>query len=389
MRLFKFSAFTAIAIALGACGSTGGTPDPVVNAPGPSAAALNTTLGPLSYGNPRKGVSVSESFAAATSALTVSSNGAGYEYAGQSRGDYTNAGIARFDKASNSLTLEITQDDIAIQDTIGPLLLADPGEFENLENNDLAILIAARPEIFPAGYGVDPSDYAGNPEAADLMLTALGENPDESAGDYLAVLSAIAEEMKDADFFEYEGANGIRYAQLKTTGTNSGITTNYVALGAWRNVAPADGFPGDEVLGATVWGKLTPPGEIPATGTANYSSSIVGWLLRQNQIEQLRGGFNVNVDFASGAITSAVDADIVVFDVNGEPLLADLTEMTGTGQIVEGANHFRGTLRGVNDPGLEGAFQGGFYGPDAAEIGGTFDFTSEDYAGSGAFVGSQ
>lgn len=125
---------------------------------------------------------------------------------------------------------------------------------------------------------------------------------------------------------------------------------------------------------------------MPTTGTATYNTTIIGWLLRQNAIENLRGGLGLNVDFATGAITANVDTSIVVTDVNGQDIATDLAELTGVGSIGNG-NFFSGQLTGVGDPNLSGDFQGAFFGPSAAEVGGTLNIISDDYAGSAAFVG--
>ena len=391
MRHLHLFASAATAIAISAC-STTSTPDPVVNTPGGAAAALNTTLGPVSFGNPANFSAVDEDFPGISTSLTVASNGSGFEYTDQTLGEFSNPDTISFDSVTNTLTLDVQQGDIDIQDTFGPIVLANPGDFSNLENDALAVLIAAFPHEFPTpaqagvpGVDFDPDSFFGDRSGADAAIIALRETGGADITVYLEALNAAAASRLARDFFSYTGANGTRYYQLKMSGTNSGIGTNYVSLGVWV-APPATGFPGDDAYGATVWGKRTPNNEVPETGTATYNTSLVGFVLRQNRIEELRGGVFLNVNFGASTVSASVDADLVVTDVNGAGTFVDLATLSGNG-FLETGNRFDGTLQGDNDPSLRGEFEGAFFGPGATEVGGALTFSNNDMAGSGGFVG--
>lgn len=370
----------------------------------PVAAQLNSNVSQISFGNPSNVSAIDEDFDAVTTSITVSQNeSGGFEFVSQNRGDFNNRGIAQYDASANTLTLNIQQNDIDLFDTFGPFLLADPGDFVTIENDNLAFYLAAFPDSFPSlniegveSAQFDPADFFLDPNAADDAITSLQNLGDESFTEeqtdqitnFLATLNNIAEAINDQDFFNYTGVvNGTSFSQLQTTDTGSGITTNYVALGTWVS-APTAEFDGDVIFGTTIYGQFTPEGEIPQTGSATYNGSVVGTLLRQNSREGLRGGFNTSVNFGTNVVDIDANLSIVSTDVAGNTLFTPLTTLTGTGSI-NGGNFFNGNLRDTNDASLTGAFQGAFFGPSAAEVGGTFDFTSADYAGSAAWVGAQ
>lgn len=231
MRFTYFMAYATAAAALSACGTTGGEPAPVLNAPGPVAAALNTSLGPLSYGNPDNGRSVTESFTAVTTSITVRENlSGGLEFVQLNEADYTNTGVARFDQASNTLTLDIQQGDIDILDTlIGPLLLADPGDFANIENDTLAVLIAAKPELFAAAAAAadplvrfDPVAFSDDIHGADAAIEALKAINNDAANEFLESLSAVSAIVSDSDFFLMRVLTAFSISSLKQQASPAG-----------------------------------------------------------------------------------------------------------------------------------------------------------------------
>lgn len=396
MRNLRPIACALAALSAAACSTAGGdAPPPIVNTPVGTVDQLNTTLGPISYGSPDNGQSVDEAFGAASAGLTLaqSTSGTGLEFVSMTQGDFSNLApnddpsisSVTFDTATNSLTFDIQNGDLNLQDTIGPIIMSDPGNFANLLNDDLAILISAFPGSFPSGEGFTPSTYAGNAAGVDSEIERIRDLGTESASEYLARLNEIAQvSFLDRDFYSY-GRGAYFYSQLKITGTNSGTTTNYVALGIWNN-PPAASSAGDISYGATVYGSPTPPGELPDSGTATYNTTIVGWLLRQNKVEELRGGVTLDVDFSRRNLSAAVDADIVVSGPSGESIFTDFTTLSGDGEITA-QNRFFGDLRGIDDPSMIGDFEGAFYGPGAAEAGGTFNFSNADVAAAAGFVG--
>ena len=410
MRSLRISAYIVAAAAMAACSTAGGdSPDPVVNTPVGNVNQLNTTLGPLSYGNPNRGEAVTESFSAASTGITLqqSTSGTGLEFVSLTQGDFSNIApnddpsisSVTFNAADSTLTFDISNGDLSLQDTIGPIFLADPGDFANLLNDDLSVLIAAFPGSFFAGQGFNPADYEGDALGVDQEIERIRALGTEASSEYLTRLNEIAREVfLDQDFYGYgrgeidinndsviTSEERLRYSQLKITGTNSGTTTNYVALGIWNN-PPADGVAGDISYGVTIYGAPTPPGELPDTGTATYDTTIAGWLLRQNKVEELRGSVILNADFARRNISAEVNTLIAASGPSGETIFTEFTRLSGNGEILE-QNSFSGDLRGLDDPSLSGGYEGAFFGPGAAEAGGTFTFSNDDIAASAGFVG--
>jgi len=408
MRSLRPIACAAAAAGAAACSSTGGdSPDPVINTPVGAVDQLNTTLGPLSYGNPDNGAARNEVFGAASAGLTlaVSESGDGLEFVSATQGDFRDLApnddptldSVTYNAAADTLTFDINNGDLSFQDTIGRLLLADPGDFAGLLNDDLAILISAFPDSFPSGFDFSPADFAGNPSGVDNEIERIRNIGSEEAADYLARIDEIAQAtFLDQDFYFYgrdaadldgDGASDERpfYAQFKITGVNSGTTTNYVALGIWNN-PPAAGVDADVSYGVTLFGAPTPPGEIPDTGTGTYNTTIIGWLLRQNKVEELRGSLTLEVDFARRNANAQIASTIATNGPSGETIFTDFATLSGNGEIAN-SNRFFGDLRGDDDPTLTGGYEGAFYGPNAAEAGGTFTFSNDDVAAAAGFVG--
>ena len=400
----------ACAAFVSACSSSGemAAPMPVANVtgPGPTAAALNTTVSQISYSNPDHGGdfnldgrsdTVSEDIQAVTTSLRLNDNTIGFEFVERVAADFDTTDTASYDFNSKNLTFNLVQAGVDIQDTIGPLLLANPGDFAGLENDDIAIYVSAFPGLFISalnatgvdyvGLGFDPSAYFLNAGAADAAFEVFSQISGDDAVAVRDAINAVVDGLNSQDFFTYVGANGLVYSQLKNTGTNSGVTTTYAALGVW-NAEPDAANPQDEFFGATIIGKPTPDGEVPTTGSATYNTTIVGWLLRQNAVENLRGGVDVNVDFEGRTTTVDVDADIAVTGPNGETLFSDFATLTGTGTFGTG-NFFSGDLIGVSDTSLSGSFDGAFYGPTAEEVAGTLNFSNADVVATGVYAGPQ
>ena len=243
----------------------------------------------------------------------------------------------------------------------------------------LAALIAYDPAAFAVrDRGID----AGG--AADLLASLAGVGGRRLDAVLVGIDRATAR-IEAGPGFYYE-ADGVTYYQYRTDGPVA--PTRFAAMGEWETV-DANGLVS---FGHMVFGQRTDPNEMPQTGTAGYEGTITGSILRQNTVEQLRGGFDVQTDFASGELTMTMDANIAYRNGEGVTEYIDYAEFAGTGDI-DGAA-FSGVMDGTvdRDAGadaqdvLVGSFEGEFFGPTAQEIGGTFEFTGDDAAAAGAFV---
>jgi hypothetical protein len=173
------------------------------------------------------------------------------------------------------------------------------------------------------------------------------------------------------------GAVGLQYSdfgewmtgqQLVTTTTTSGTTTALVSSYGFYGV-----------------GVPTPTSQMPTTGTALYTGSAIGVLgytptgAKSQSIIPVTGVADIDADFATGALSGGI------VGLRGSPAVGTppaLNNVVFTGTI--SGNTFSGTTgAGTNTgnislTGAAGAFGGGFYGPNAKEITGTFSL-----AGSG------
>ena len=160
----------------------------------------------------------------------------------------------------------------------------------------------------------------------------------------------------------------------------------HIHFGAWAALGDAkkDGtqVPADLGIGfvQSIGDGLTGT-DMPNNGTANYSGNWAAAVQKADDdgngdISLLNGDATIGADFSKATITAT---------------LTDLAKLTGA---IDG-NTFSGTkasdfsaMHGLASDGMfTGTFSGGFYGKQAAEAGGIFDFTSED-AEAGAFRGA-
>ena len=237
----------------------------------------------------------------------------------------------------------------------------------------------------PGAFGVRDRtiDAAG---AADL-LAAMYEVGGRRIDALLTLVDRATARIEAGPGFYYE-ADGVTYYQYRTD--EGAAPTRFAAMGEW-NRTDAEG---NIQFGHMVFGQRTDPSEMPQTGTATYEGTITGSILRQNTVEQLRGGLNVETDFATGGLTMTMDANIAYRNGEGVTEFIDYAEFEGRGDI-DGAA-FSGVMDGTvdRDAGedaqdvLIGSFEGEFFGPTAQEVGGTFEFTGTDAAAAGAFVGA-
>lgn len=188
-------------------------------------------------------------------------------------------------------------------------------------------------------------------------------------------------------------------------------TLNYTLLGAWT-YAPAGG--GTSYLGTTVTGSGTAPANVPTSGSATYSgSSGHGGALGVYFVPSgtgtitsgtLAGNASVTANFTNGAVTGTLSNmtatpaaggtatpwnDVALSaTVSREPATVFFNGSTSTGNAPAGAGP-----AGFSSA-ATGSLQGGFYGPNAEEVGATWSLTEPNAAGGGktafgAFAGAR
>ncbi|MBI4792660.1 MAG: transferrin-binding protein-like solute binding protein [Deltaproteobacteria bacterium] len=156
------------------------------------------------------------------------------------------------------------------------------------------------------------------------------------------------------------------------------IDSDYVTWGYWEVAYqdPASGAQYHSHVPGSRWiaGEPTPAAEVNGLVSANFIGHYSGMALASKidpaaaqQLSDLRGTFNIDVDFGNINVASAVQGTIDL----GEIVLAVNSGPAGNASV----NGFSNTVNGVTGPTgvmTNSSFNGAFYGPNASAIGGNF-----------------
>ena len=211
-------------------------------------------------------------------------------------------------------------------------------------------------------------------------------------------------------FTNWEG-NGRRILHQKILvlqpGDN-GVGLSYTTLGYW-----VDALAAKPAVGTIVWGIPVAAGQIPMTGSADYSGLMRGFMTGDDQTWELHTDFNASVNFATGAFTGEFtngtridmqreDGTFFSSHVTDQELpdlirtpenFNDTFDWSLSGSILSGQNLFNGTLAGSSDGSdWTGQFSGSFFGSGRVgvpeELGGLWNaINSLGHVAGGAFVG--
>ena len=122
--------------------------------------------------------------------------------------------------------------------------------------------------------------------------------------------------------------------------------------------------------------------DMPNNGTANYSGS---WVAAVQAAEEDGNGV-ISLKYGSAGLEANLTKATITANLDGLAKLEgaiDTNTFSGTKATVDADNTYNLDSTGK----FTGSFSGGFYGAQAAEAGGVFDFTSKD-AVDGAFRGA-
>lgn len=170
--------------------------------------------------------------------------------------------------------------------------------------------------------------------------------------------------------------------------TDAGLALSRVSYANWIR---GDSTTGQTRITTSVFGYYTLPGDVPTTGTATYSARIGGKIVRvgaggTGTLAPLRGTVTITVNFATGQVTTTLNATVVVGGVE-----TPYGTFSGTGAIPVGGQSFSGSF-GPTSP-IPGTFQGRFYGSQGEQIGITFaglgTVGADDTRVVGAIVGKK
>jgi hypothetical protein len=186
------------------------------------------------------------------------------------------------------------------------------------------------------------------------------------------------------DLGVYQTTDGTRAVVTSSGGSSSAAaisSLSYTSYGVWLETSASGTLTStsDQITGAGgfVIGDPTPPSDMPTVGSASYSGQAVAVELRNGQVPRtLSGTFDATADFSNGRVTASADLDDAVSG-------AAFGRVTMNGLAISG-NQFSGSASAGS---LSGSVEGGFAGPAAAEIGGSFELTGASTV-HGAFAGS-
>lgn len=206
------------------------------------------------------------------------------------------------------------------------------------------------------------------PIPSDLTLITSGGN----------IVAATA--VSGGSSFILDSRNGDRIDQgtaavtFNSPDLNSGATIldptrtrfEYQTFGAWLH----DRNQPSGTAGAGSYGSVTPTADMPRGQTASYQGASTGIARRADGTHyQTVSEVNVSTDFSTVSMSSTnTVADSLL--VGGGTGLAPELDFAGTGSVSNS-----GFVANVAGSGTSGQAHGVFYGPNAEEVGGTFQTT--------------
>lgn len=177
-------------------------------------------------------------------------------------------------------------------------------------------------------------------------------------------------------------AGEARYASTNELGSSDFLTlavlayatgqpNSYVGMGYWQHNRPAATGTQETQFQTFTYGFDTPAAAVPRTGFASWDTDVFGLYTRPGErTRTMQGAGRLDVDFANSAfITSGSIAEYDVVGSGGNFTL----ELKGGGSITS-----EGGIAGLIAVAGEGAgsLMGGFYGPQAQELGASFIATN-------------
>lgn len=184
-------------------------------------------------------------------------------------------------------------------------------------------------------------------------------------------------------FIEYErdAANGDDTTLLLRRAGAGGTNLSYVNYGLWERDIDLAGNSDLERWAMFVYGLRTSGGQLPVSGTASYRGTLDGLWTTALASYRLSGASEFTADFAANSLRGTLTATGRDRE-NGAMLAMDT--LTGTASISRADATFAGGLTGSG--GFAGNWVGGFFGPGASEVGGSFSVSRGAERAAGVFV---
>jgi hypothetical protein len=146
---------------------------------------------------------------------------------------------------------------------------------------------------------------------------------------------------------------------LTNPGDSGRFTYRYVGGAFWqRSVERTSTIDGS--FDAFAYGVRSPAAAVPRTGRAEYVVDLVGVESLADNVAGVTGQGTMQVDFASGAISTV---GTMAAPISGN------TVFSSEARLASAANAFSGTFRYADFGEFSGTLNGAFYGPGAEEVG--------------------
>ncbi len=243
-------------------------------------------------------------------------------------------------------------------------------------------------------YNISRSTGGTTPRAATVN-TAAQVRYDAGTQSYTLIGTRLAESTFSPSNRDAGSSNGTLTIYEKSSGTtqqnlalfnpgsgNRELALTYASYGAFQKITDNSANLDVDTAFFT-FGVRTAAADMPRTGTATYSTQIDGQFADASGAYVISGASSFAADFAAGTIQ---------FTMNpvGQNILTggtkDLGDHVINGSVASG-NQFNGSSSGGAT--YNSTLAGYFYGPAAAEIGGTFTLSGGGGAGAGALVGKK
>ncbi|MFO1318433.1 MAG: transferrin-binding protein-like solute binding protein [Burkholderiales bacterium] len=207
---------------------------------------------------------------------------------------------------------------------------------------------------------------AGAPQELVITVPALGISTRFTASEFTSETWRTGSPYLTSSA-SHAASNGTVEIQLFHPAAGS---IEYHTLGAWGFAPNASST---ATLGMFVAGSLTVGSDIPTTGTATYSGLLEGNRIASNVFDTVDALATAQANFASRTVTLTTTGtrSTDLLTTNAVPVAAAGLDITsGSLTYQPGVNALTGTLTTAN--GMTGNATATFFGPQAAELGGTF-----------------
>lgn len=232
-------------------------------------------------------------------------------------------------------------------------------------------------------YTVSDGNYSTNFTQADKAVDGTPSHPVNYTRYWKEVPSSIVNRDAYDALYLYDKTNQkLSYANIAVWArTRTGTVTP----------DPSSGFTNIGRFTYGIIGYETLASDMPRTGVAFYSVTATGVHAQDGDRDLptsdpnygysgiIQPAVSLQADFAAGTVTTRIHLNRYA---RPNP------QLDGKGTIGAGTSRFAGVLTS-SDPDLKGSFEGGFYGPKAAEIGFTFIATDSRGVTVGAAAGKK